>query len=157
MKSSLFLLGSLAAILLLGACSTGKPETAIRKVQIFHMKSDRPPATADPMIVSETRKRMWGAISPSERRARIGNYYAAHWRAAQPGQPATVRLEFRQANTGSKTHVQEVALPAAGARNVTNFNIIGEAYQTGGRVVAWRLTVAQGDQLIGEESSFLWN
>lgn len=157
MKLPVTLISGLLLSLLLAGCVSQKPETAIRKVQMFHLKTIRPPATKDEMIRSETRKRLWGAVTPSEQRERIGNYYAVHWKAPDETLPATVRMEYRQANQGSEIRSQEVVVPAPKGKNVTKFSVIGEPYRMDGRVVSWRAVIEQGGQVVGEETSFLWN
>jgi hypothetical protein len=153
----IFRAGALALVLALVSCAGGGAETAIRKVQIFHLKSPRPAASKDYLISSETKKRMWGAISNQERADRMGNYYTVHWKTPDTATPVVVRFEYRQANTGSKLFTQEQAYPNPGRSNKTEFTVTGEAYHTQGRVVAWRVQVIQGGQVIGEETSFLWD
>lgn len=148
--------GLLATSLLLGACGSSRDNSAIRKVQAFHLKSDKPMPTRDRMIKSETNSRMWGAITNSERADRLGNYYTAHWHTKDTTTPAKVRIEYRQANTGAKLFSQEVDYPSPARNNKTEFTITGAAYHTQGRVVAWRIQVIQGGEVIGQETSFLW-
>jgi hypothetical protein len=156
MRTRITLFAGLVAATLLGGCASHQPASAIHKVQMFHLKSELLPMTQDQMIRSETQKRMWGAISWSERHARLGNYYLVHWGAGD-GSPATVRFEYRQAKTGSKLFKQEVEVAAPARKNSTEFQVIGPAYESQGRVVAWRIQVIQGGQVVGEETSFLWN
>ncbi len=141
----------------LGACAGQQAKSSIRKVQMFHLKSVQPLDTKERLIQSETKKRMWGAISNTERRERLGNYYTVHWKTSDTTTPAKVKIEYRQANTGSKIFTQEVDYPAPARSNKTEFTVIGEAYHTQGRVVSWRIQVIQGGQVIGEETSFLWD
>jgi hypothetical protein len=149
--------GALALAFAMVSCAGGGADTAIRKVQIFHLKSARPAASKDYLISSETKKRMWGAITNQERMDRLGNYYTVHWKTGDTSTPAVVKFEYRQANTGSKLFTQETAYPNPGRSNKTEFTVTGPAYHTQGRVVAWRVQVIQGGQVIGEETSFLWD
>lgn len=147
--------GFLAAALLVG-CASNQPTSAIRKVQPFHLKEIQAGPGQDRMIRSESQKRLWGAVTNTERRERMGNYFMTYW-GVDEASPATVRFEYRQARTGSKLFKQEVQVAAPGRRNVTEFSVLGENYEKQGRVVAWRIQVIQGDQVVGEETSFLWN
>jgi hypothetical protein len=149
--------GALVLAFAMASCAGGGADTAIRKVQIFHLKSPRPVASKDYLIASETKKRMWGAISNQERMDRVGNYYTVHWKASDINTPAVVRFEYRQANTGSKLFTQEQTYGTPSRSNKTEFTVTGPAYHTQGRVVAWRVQVLQGGQVIGEETSFLWD
>jgi len=124
---------------------------------MYHLKSERLEGTRDPMIVSETRNRMWGAVTREERVARLGNYYAVHWKVDDATTPATVTFQYKQAKSGSTLHTQSVTVPAPRGSNVTKFEVTGAPYQTDGRVVAWRIAVEQGGRVVGEETSFLWN
>ena len=148
--------GLLAATMLLGACGSARDNSAIRKVQAYHLKTDKPSATKDRMIQSETQSRMWGAITNAERAERFGNYYTAHWSTKDTTTPAKVRIEYRQANTGAKLYSQEIDYPTPARHNKTEFTITGAAYHTQGRVVSWRIQVIQGNEVIGQETSFLW-
>ena len=149
-------LGCLAVALMAG-CASKSPATAIGKVQMFHLKSVQPEGTRDPLILSETRNRMWGAVTREEREARLGNYYAVHWKTDDPKTPATVTFQYKQARSGSTLHTQSVTVAVPHGSNVTKFEVTGAPYQTGGRVVAWRIAVEQGGRVVGEETSFLWN
>lgn len=153
----LFRAGALALALTLVSCAGGGADTAIRKVQIFHLKSPRPVASKDYLIASETKKRMWGAISNQERMDRVGNYYTVHWKTSDTSTPVVVKMEYRQANTASKLFTQEVTVSSPRRSNKTEFTVTGDAYHTQGRVVSWRVQVIQGGQVIGEETSFLWD
>ena len=149
--------GALALVINLVSCAGGGADTAIRKVQMFHLKTPNPVASKDYLISSETKKRMWGAISNQERMERVGNYYTVHWRTNDSATPVVVKMEYRQANTGSKLYTQEKTYASPGTSNKTEFTVTGQAYQTQGRVVAWRIQVIQGGQVIGQETSFLWD
>lgn len=149
--------GAAILALILVSCAGGEANTAIRKVQMFHIKSLQSVQSKDRFIDSETKKRMWGAISNRERLERVGNYYTVHWRTSDTATPVVVRLDYRQANTGSKTFTQEQSYANPRRSNKTDFTVTGAAYHTQGRVVSWRVQVLQGGQVIGEETSFLWD
>ncbi len=69
-----------------------------------------------------------------------------------------VRLELRGIGTNSLPHqttLEQEAKPAL-FRRWTSLELGGEDYKNFGEVVAWRATVWAGDQMIGEQKSFLW-
>lgn len=143
--------------LLAGGCAGTRPDSPISKVQMHHMRSERLPGGVDQLIVSEQRKRLHGAITPRERRERLGNYYSVHWRVAEEGGPVTVLFEYRQAERGSEVRRQEVVVPSPRGKQITHFQVTGPAYATDGRVIAWRITLLRDGQPIAVETSYLWD
>lgn len=146
---------ALCAVLTLGACTSSGPASAIRKIQIYHLR-DVQVVTPERMIRSESKSRLWGAVSGLERRGRMGNYFTVHWKTPDRQTPVKIRFDYHQALTQSKLFTQEIDVPAPKRSNVTEFKVIGQPYHTQGRVVAWRVQVIQGGQIIGQENSFLW-
>jgi len=152
------LLGALliASVLAAPACTSSKPASAIQKVQPFHLKSDRPPDRANPMMISEYNEIMHGAITPTERRARVGNYYTVKWSGRGLTGPVTLRLEYRQAEKGSQLRTQEVVIANPQGKNTTRFQVTGPAYRQDGRVIAWRIVVLDNGVPVAVETSALW-
>lgn len=149
--------GAAILAILLASCAGSGANSAIRKVQMFHLKSAAPMDSKDRLIQSETKKRLWGAISNTERHERLGNYYTVHWHTNDTANPVVVKFDYRQANTGSKTFSMEQTYSSPRRSSKTDFTVTGPAYHTQGRVVAWRIQVVQAGQVIGEETSFLWD
>lgn len=147
----------LASGLALASCSSSGPASAITRVQPFHLKSDSPPDQANPMIASEYSEIMHGAISNSERRDRVGNYYTVKWSGRGLTGPVTVRLEYRQAEKGTQLRTQEVVVANPQRSNTTRFQVTGPAYRTDGRVVAWRIVVLDNGVPVAVETSSLWD
>ncbi len=148
---------ALLALAAAGACAGTRPASAIHKIQMHHLKSDRPPQGADPMILSEHRKRLHGAVTAEERRDRLGNYYTVHWSVPQGTGPVTVRFEYQVANAADRTRTREVVVPSPSGRQVTQFEVTGREYANDGRVIAWRISLLEGDRPIAVETSYLWN
>ena len=75
---------------------------------------------------------------------------------------AKLRLELRGSPAGSggansKPVVLEKTVPADGwLSNWSSITLGGEDYKKFGELVAWRLTLWNGDQQVGEQKSFLW-
>jgi len=71
---------------------------------------------------------------------------------------ATLRLEVRGTAKGNLP--SQITLETEGRITGTShwakIPLAGEAYKTFGAVTAWRVTLWSGDQMIGEQKSFLW-
>lgn len=109
----------------------------------------------DAMVRGENLKRLYGAVGLEERLARRGQYFSVRWRGSAAGGPVRVEFFYRQAATGSRMHRLVREVPAA-KTGLVEFSVNGAAYQEGGRVTAWRVLVTQGENLLGEKQSFLW-
>ena len=141
------------------SCSTSQPDTgAVRKVKHFELdlQAEDKVRARDAMIRNERNRRLHGAITPYERRSRQGHYFTIHWKVEDRTVPATVRLEYYQESTSVTLHVKEVEVFAPERSNVTEIAVIGEEFLTNGRVLAHRITVVQGETVVGEQKSFLW-
>lgn len=158
--SRLFLVFALpAAAMLITSCATqprGSGPARITKVKTYHLQPGMDLQTQDQMIRFEYQHRMHGAITTEDYAARYGNYYTVFWKNENKGANLTLRLEYTQANTGAEVKTREIALPGAGGRGTSEFQIIGEDYATNGPVNAWKVSLLQGDQVIDENKSFLW-
>ncbi len=88
-----------------------------------------------------------------------GIRYDTQWKAhVKRGTPLTLRLELR---TGKSNPVnplvieQPVKAPLWGSR-WTGLTIDGERFKSMGNVIAWRMTLWNGDIQLGEQKSFMW-
>lgn len=92
---------------------------------------------------------------------RSGIRFDVLWRgrgAGKTDEPATLRLELRgtaKGNLPSETRL-ETAVLITGTSHWAALTLAGEAYQNFGEITAWRVTLWSGDQMIGEQKSFLW-
>lgn len=86
------------------------------------------------------------------------------WRGrAGTNQPAILRVEMRGSAHGhlpSETRLEK-SVRLTGTSHWAKLTIDGEKYQAFGsvtawRVTAWRVTLWSGDEMIGEQKSFLW-
>ena len=70
-------------------------------------------------------------------------------------EPVRIVFEYRQAVSGSKvlTMVQERPGTAKGS---VEFHVTGDAYLKGGRVLAWRMRLYRGGDLVDTKRSYLW-
>jgi hypothetical protein len=148
-----FLLGALG---FLPACATTSPgPVVITKVNPHHLNTLLPVRTQDDMIRFEQQRLLYGAIENEERRDRFGNYFTIFWKT-KTRNPATVRLEYRQGNTGFNTHVQEVEVEKPKSDNTTKFEVTGDDYQKNGKVTQWKASILENGSVVAEYRSYLW-
>jgi hypothetical protein len=144
---------------LLAACSTTPKTTSgakITKVNPYWLADISQPIQAqDPSILHERNALLHGAITTKEREARQGNYFTIFWEV-EDKQPTTVRLEYRQANTGLTVKKVEQEVTDLRKHNVTKFSFIGDDYVTNGRVTSWRASLVRGKETIADYKSYLW-
>jgi hypothetical protein len=81
------------------------------------------------------------------------------WKASNTGN-AEVKLWVELRGIGQnglprETTLDQVVKPGF-FRHWTSVTLDGEAYKNFGELVAWRVTLWSGDQLLGEQKSFLW-
>ena len=149
---------ALAITSLFTSCSTGDKSgpTTFDSVRYYHLDLDKDVETPDPMVRFEQQHYLHGAITAEERNARQGHYYTLWWDTVDTSTPTTVRFQYRQLETGPQVHVIEVPIDSINSRNKTKINVTGQAYQTNGRVTAWRATILRNGQEVAEEKSYLW-
>jgi len=90
---------------------------------------------------------------------RSGIRFDVLWRArGEKKQKAKLRVELRGSAKGNvpteKTIETEVTM--TGISHWADVKLDGEEYKKFGEVTAWRVTLWDGDQLLGEHKSFLW-
>lgn len=110
----------------------------------------------DPMIRGEKTRRLFGAIGVKEQAQRLGQYYTVLWRDASGGAPVEVVFEYQQGASGSriKRSVQKFSPEATSGK--AEFNIIGDHYKKGGKVLAWKVSLMRGGQVLDTRKSYLW-
>lgn len=146
--------------LLMASCiSTKSPGTGgtITKVNPYHLHDiSKPLLAADPSFIFERNALLHGAITSTERLARQGDYFTIFWRVDDRSQPVTVLLEYRTKTSGLaiKSISQEVT--DVNRKNVTKFALIGQDFVTNGPVIAWRVSLLRGKEVITHYNSYLW-
>lgn len=82
------------------------------------------------------------------------------WRAKGVQSKLKLRAELRGTAYGNlprqTTLETELDARLAGRNRWSALLLAGEAYKTFGEVTAWRVTLWDGEQLVGEQKSFLW-
>ena len=86
--------------------------------------------------------------------------FDVHWRATAVNGKLKLRAELRgivQGNQPRQTTLEtELEASRRGVNRWTSLKLAGEDYKNFGEVTAWRLTLWDGEQLVGEQKSFLW-
>jgi hypothetical protein len=152
----LFQFSALGIFFLLSGCVTTNSGTvAITKVNPYHYQPGPFIKTEDGMIDFEQRRYEFGAVESSEKREKYGNYYTIFWKTESKA-PVTVRFDYRQGSTGAAVQSKEVMVPEPGRSNTTKFEIVGEEYQTGGKVTQWKASIIENGTVVAEYKSYLW-
>lgn len=141
--------------LLLGAC-VGPTKTL--EVKQFHLRDETLASTEEPMIRMEKLRRLHGAISASERRNRLGQYYTLFWSDPAGVGQGEVEVVFQYQQGGSASLVKRMSkkFPASDASGTVEFAVIGEDYFTRGKVLTWKATVYRGNRELASRQSYLW-
>lgn len=147
----LLLLAVLSAVLASCAGDSRKLE-----VKQFVLRDAGGDLNDDPMIRGEKTRRLFGAISAQEQSQRLGQYYTVLWKDESGGAPAEVVFEYQQGGSGSriKRSVQKFAPDATSGK--AEFNVIGDHYMKGGKVLAWKVSLVRGKQVLDSRKSYLW-
>jgi|SRR6516162_6548999 hypothetical protein len=91
---------------------------------------------------------------------RTGIRFDVQWKAKGPAfDPRTLQLELRGIAKGSlprELTLKQGVTSAGWLGRWTSFLLTGDKYRDFGEVTAWRVTLWEGDQLLGEQKSFLW-
>jgi hypothetical protein len=81
------------------------------------------------------------------------------WKADKsPAEKLKIAVELRGIGTNSVPRVKtlETNVVPGTFRKWTEIPLVGDDYKNFGTVVAWRVTLWNGDKLLGEQKSFLW-
>jgi len=87
-----------------------------------------------------------------------GVRFDVQWKARGPAASLKLRVDLRGVARGDlprETRLEKEVHPGWLSR-WTSLPLSGEEYQNFGEVTAWRVTLWDGDQLLGEQKSFLW-
>jgi hypothetical protein len=106
-------------------------------------------------ITFERQYRLFGAVTKLDQHQRFGDYFDFFWRAKRPTN-LTVRLEYRQEKLHAHVQAQEISYADVHGNHKTEFQVIGDDYFDGGRVIAWRCLLVENDRIVAENHSFLW-
>ena len=89
-----------------------------------------------------------------------GMQFMVQWKTkGQPAAALKLRVDLRGVARGDfpKQRVLEKPVEPGGRfSHWTEIKLVGEEYKSFGQVTAWRVTLWEGSQLLGEQQSFLW-
>ena len=91
---------------------------------------------------------------------RGGLRFAVQWKLSLPQAPAhTLRVELRGTGPDGLPSKATFELPLPKKHAFSHWEYLkfdGDAYRKFGEMSAWRVTLWEGDKLLGEQKSFLW-
>ena len=125
-------------------------------VRPTHLRSLEVEDYGQPMIRGEQLRLFYGAIGVREEEQRLGHYYVVLWNEDSAGEPVRVVFEYQQAGTASRVKRQEQVFDAGETSGRAEFQVTGDDYLKGGRVLAWRCRLFRGDREMGSRHSYLW-
>jgi len=142
-------------LVVLGACSGTKTPLVVKQFKLLDQQAD---SVDDPMIRGEKQRRLYGAVSMAERRARLGAYYTILWNAPvdKSGGEVEVLFEYQQGATASLVKRLVKRFPARETSGSVEFAVIGKEYLKDGRVLAWKATLNRGGRVLATRKSHLW-
>jgi hypothetical protein len=89
-----------------------------------------------------------------------GMRFQVQWKAkGQAAAPLKLWLEMRGIARGDYPKhltLEKPVEPRNSYSHWTRFDLVGVAYKEFGQVTAWRVTLWEGNRLLGEQKSFLW-
>jgi len=148
----LILPGMLACLLV--ACTSTDRTLVVKQ---FTLRDSGNPDRDDPMVRGEIQQRMYGAVSDSERRDRLGQYYTVQWwDQSEVGSPAELVFDYQQAATGSEVKREVRGFDAEATSGQAEFRFVGEEFRKDGRVLAWRVALMRGGYELASKQSYLW-
>ena len=86
--------------------------------------------------------------------------FNVQWKTkGQPAAPLKLRVDLRGVAHGDFPRQLALEKPVEAAGRYSHWTVVmlaGEDYRRFGRVTAWRVTLWEGTELLGEQKSFLW-
>ena len=89
-----------------------------------------------------------------------GMRFNVQWKTkGQPAAPLKLQVELRGSAHGDypkQLVLEKPVEPGGSFSHWAEFDLIGAEYKSFGRATAWRVTLWEGPQMLGEQKSFLW-
>lgn len=139
--------------------SCAEQGSRIEYVREVPLKTTVVPAEDVGMHRSQATYLLHGAVSQKERLQRLGQYYFVTWNDANPEQPATLVMMYRQGKTGSTVLTKSISYPAGrkGGKQTPVFKFTGDEAKEKGEILAWKLLLKDHHgKTISESHSYLW-
>jgi len=129
-------------------------------VNSFHLRNTEDLDDNYGMIRAEQMRVLHGAVTREERQDRLGQYYKVRWDTRSVPNVKIGRTEvvfkYHQAATASKVLEQRVAYGAGGEKGIADFEIRGENYFNGGRVLSWKIELQRDGRVLDSRQSYMW-
>jgi hypothetical protein len=91
---------------------------------------------------------------------RAGLLFEVQWKTkGKAAAPLKVRVELRGTASGALAKefmLEKIVVPPKWFSHWTGLKLEGQEYLDFGEVTAWRVTLFEGDRVLGEQKSFLW-
>jgi hypothetical protein len=146
-------LAAMLPALALLSCSS----TQVLDIRPYHLRTiGATDEGDDPMLRGEYQRRMHGAIGVREQGERLGYYYTVLYNGTSGSGPGKVVFEFQQGSTGSRVKKMTHDIPTGESKGRAEFAIIGQDYQKGGKVLAWRCKLYRDGREVASRQSYLW-
>lgn len=149
---------ALAFVPVLFSCA--EQVSRIERVREIPLKTITVPGEEVGMHRSQATYLLHGAVSNMERRQRLGQYYFITWHDAEPDQPATLVMLYRQGKTGSRILNKSIDYPAGrkGGTQSSVFEFTGDEAQGKGPILSWKILLKDcRGNLLSERHSYLWD
>lgn len=153
MRALLILLASLALVI---AAQAGDAVTG-RIVKVLPLLLDQ--QGRDALSPSLFDRDAYQAQLREQTNAVSGVRFDVLWSAAKaPDEQIKIALELRGIGTNSVPRLKTLEVNATPGRfrKWTEIPLTGADYKNFGTVIAWRVTLWNGDRMLGEQKSFLW-
>lgn len=142
----------IALAFVLASCG-GTPDALV--VKSFILRDQDSVVENDPMVQNEKSRRLYGAVTVEERAQRLGQYYTVLWNA-DAGLDKEIIFQYQQGKSGSRIKRMTRTIPAGTSDGSLEFTVIGDDYFDNGRVLAWKMTLKAGGEVISTKQSYLW-
>lgn len=136
----------------LASCG-GTPDALV--VKSFTLRDQDTAVESDPMVQNAKMRRLYGAVSVEERKQRLGQYYTVLWNA-DAGLDKEIIFQYQQGKSGSRIKRMTRTVPAGTPEGSQEFAVIGDDYFDNGRVLAWKMTLKAGGEVISTKQSYMW-
>jgi hypothetical protein len=143
-----------ALLLLVASSATALPQSAKIVKVLPHYLDQKGRHTISPSLYERDAYQALLRTKPDER---SGLRFDVQWKASGLKE-VKVRVELRGAagKQPTKAVVESTETPRGGWSKWSGLAVTGDEYKKLGELVAWRVTLWDGDKLLAEQKSFLW-
>lgn len=159
MRRAFVLLFLLFSLLLSASASetNSQPVSAGKVIKVLpHFLDAQGRHTKSPSLYDRDAYQAWLRQHPQEC---SGIRYDVQWKAQTTTAKLKLRLELRgiaQGNLPRQKTIESEVNPGGGSSQWSGVALTGDDYKAFGEITAWRVTLWDGEKLLGEQKSFLW-